>query len=374
MSTSRRDMLRMLAAAAAASGTWSTSGPASAERRPGKPLRILILGGTGFLGPATIEHARARGHRVTIFHRGRTRPDLFPDVEKIMGDRDPDKGEGLKALAGKSWDVVIDNSGYYPRMVSASATLLAPQVRQYIYISSISAYKEPVPENGDETAPLATIKDPTVETMGKEFENYGGLKVLCEQAVERALPGRATIVRPGFIVGPDDPTGRFTYWPVRFSRGGKVAVPGAPTDPIQIIDVRDLGLFLVKLAEDNTRGPFNACGPERRLAWGELIALCQRAGGAGGTPVWVPADFLAKQKDVEFPIWTPYQGETRGFHTWRTTRAVKAGLRFRPAGQTVQDTLAWFRTQEKEEKGRKRLVGPTPEREATLLEQFAQKK
>ena len=225
MTVSRREFLQWSATAAALAATGLDLNAAPAA---GTPKRILILGGTGFLGPATIEAALARGHRVTLFNRGKTRPDLFPGVARLQGDRDPKKGEGLQALATGTWDAVIDNSGYYPRIVGASATLLAPRVKQYVYISSISAYREPNPVNGTEEAPLATMPDPTLESMGKQFEYYGALKALCEQAAEKALPGRATVVRPGYIVGPDDPTGRFTYWPVRFSRGGEVAVPGAP--------------------------------------------------------------------------------------------------------------------------------------------------
>jgi len=363
MTLSRRDFLQCSAAATAlaATGLDLSATPII------QPKRILILGGTGFLGPATIEIAQARGHAVTMFNRGKTRPDLFPGVEKLHGDRDPGKGEGLKALERGTWDAVIDNSGYYPRLVGASAALLAPRTRQYLYISSISAYKEPNPENGSEDAPLATLADPTVETMGKEFQNYGGLKALCEQAAQKALSGRTTVIRPGYIVGPDDPTGRFTYWPVRFDRGGEVAVPGAPEDPVQIIDVRDLATWLVHLVEQGTTGVFNACGPAKRLAWGSLVAACQKAAAAGAKPVWIPADFVAKQEGLDFPIWAPYAGDTKGFHTWRNDRALQAGLTFRPAEQTAKDTLAWFKTQQKVEKGRTALAGPSADQEAKLI-------
>jgi 2'-hydroxyisoflavone reductase len=364
MTVSRREFIQWSAATAALAATGF-----DLSASPGKvaPKKILILGGTGFLGPATIEVAQARGHQVTMFNRGKTRPELFPGVEKLHGDRDPKKGEGLKALETGSWDAVIDNSAYYPRMVAASAGLLAPRVKQYLIISSISAYKEPNPENGTEDAPMATLTDPTVEDMGKEYANYGGLKALCEQAAQKAMPGRATIIRPGYIVGPDDPTGRFTYWPVRFDRGGEVAVPGAPSDPVEIIDVRDLAAWLVHLVELGTTGVFNACGPEKRLAWGGLVEAFQKAGNPNAMAVWIPAEFMAKQEGIEFPIWAPYVGETRGFHTWCNDRAVQAGLRFRPALDTVKDTLAWFRTQEKIEKGRNRLAGPSAEQETKLI-------
>ena len=365
MTVSRREFIQWSAAATtlAATGLDLSAAPAAKVA----PKRILILGGTGFLGPATIEIAQAHGHHVTMFNRGKTRPDLFPGVEKLHGDRDPKKGEGLKALEGGKWDAVIDNSGYYPRMVGASAALVAPRAKQYLYISSISAYKEPNPENGTEDAPLATLADPTVEDMGKEYANYGGLKALCEQAAQKAMPGRTAVIRPGYIVGPDDPSGRFTYWPVRFDKGGELAVPGAPTDPVEIIDVRDLAAWLVHLVEGGTTGVFNACGPEQRLAWGSLVDAFQKAGSPSAKPVWIPADFVAKQEGIEFPIWAPSLGETKGFHTWRNDRAVKAGLRFRPALDTVKDTLAWFKTQEKLEKGRNKLAGPGAEQEAKLI-------
>ena len=352
-----------VATSIAASG-FAAPGAAPA---PVKSLKILILGGTGYLGPATIEAAQARGHKVSMFNRGKTRPDLFPGVEKLHGDRDPKKGEGLKALETGEWDVVIDNSAYYPRMVTASAELLAKRCKQYIIISSISAYKEPNPVRGDETAPLATMPDPTVENMGKNSEYYGALKALCEQAAEKAMPGRVTVVRPGYIVGPDDNSGRFTYWPVRFDKGGEIAVPGNASDPIQIIDVRDLGQWLVRLAENGTTGTFNACGPDKPLTWGRVIKACQKAGGTKSTPVWMAADFVVKQEGLEFPIWAPCEGETKGFHTWNNAKAVKAGLRFRPVEVTVKDTLTWYKTQEKLEKGRNKLAGPSAEAEGKLL-------
>ena len=252
-------------------------------------------------------------------------------------------------------------------MVGASAALLAPRAKQYLYISSISAYKEPNPENGTEDAPLATMPDPTLESMGKQYQDYGALKALCEQAAEKAMPGRTTVIRPGYIVGPDDPSGRFAYWPVRFDRGGEVAVPGAPEDPVEVIDVRDLGEWLVRLVEQGTVGTFNACGPEKRMAWGRVVEACAAASGHKGKALWIPEPFITQQKDLEFPIWAPYAGDTKGFHTWSNARALKAGLRFRPVEATVKDTLAWYKGQEKIEKGRTRLAGPSAEQEAKLI-------
>jgi len=341
-------------------------GAVAAVRAAAQPRKkILILGGTGFLGPATVEAAMARGHEITLFNRGRTRPGLFPGVEKLHGDRDPKIGEGIQALSGREWDAVIDNSGFYPRMVSASARLLAPRVKRYVFISSISVYADNSVEGADETAGLATIADPTVEEMGKDSENYGALKALCERAAEEAMPGRVAVVRPGFIVGPDDPSGRFTYWPVRIDRGGEILAPGAPGDPIQFVDVRDLGEWLVRIAEDGTTGVFHATGPEKRLAWGRLLETCRDCASVPGKLTWVDAEFLERQKDLQFPIWAPYRGDTRGFHTWKIDRALAAGLRFRPYAATVKDTLAWYKSQP--EGGRLKLAGPAREREAEIL-------
>jgi 2'-hydroxyisoflavone reductase len=318
-----------------------------------KPMRILILGGTGFIGPALVEIALAHGHSVSVFNRGITekRKGALPDnVDRLIGDRDPDKGEGLKALAGKQWDACIDDTGYFPRMVKASAELLAPNIKQYIFTSSISAYAKNDVEGADEMAELAALDDPTVETMGAQYENYGGLKVLCEQAAEKAMPGKTTIVRPGFIVGPGDGTDRFTYWPVRVSKGGEVLCPGTPDDPIQIIDVRDLAAFLLLLAERSIVGQYNACGPKDKLGWGEMLAACKTAcppsGGSPGrdaTLTWVSTQFLVDHPDqIDLPLWVPYRGESKGFHTWSNARAVKAGLTFRPIEVTCRDTLEWW--------------------------------
>jgi 2'-hydroxyisoflavone reductase len=349
---------RRLFNSALAASAWSARASAAA------PVKILILGGTGFLGPATVRAAQAKGCQVTLFHRGKTRPDLFPDVETLFGDRDPDKGEGLKSLQGREWDVVIDNSGYFPRITSASAKLLTSKVKQYIFISSISVYVDNSKEGLDETAKVAVTPDPTAEKITEE--NYGALKALCEQSVEQAFPGRATIVRPGYIVGPDDPSGRFTYWPVRISRGGDVIAPGAPTDPVQFIDVRDLGSWLIHLAQNNITGTFNATGPKPPLPWGDLLKACQQASTEKSDLIWIPADWLVKQGAGEiFPIWAPYSGETRGAHAWSNARAIKQGLTFRPYTETVKDTLAWYKSQGPA--GRTKLAGPSPEKEAELL-------
>ncbi len=294
-------------------------------------------------------------------------------MEKLRGDRDPKKAEGLKALEGRKWDAVLDNSGYYPRMVRASAELLAPNVGQYLFISSIAAYASTEPLNQDESGPTAALADPTVETMGKDYENFGGLKRLCEEAVEKALPGRTATIRPGYIVGPEDRTDRFTYWPVRFDKGGQMLAPGSPADPIQIIDVRDLAEWLVLVVENHLTGIFNATGPEKPWSMGGVLAACKEVTGKDTQPIWVPADFLARHGesgDGSIPIWMPPNGKTRGAHLHSNAKAVKAGLKFRPTPVTVRDTLAYFKSLPEERQAKLR-AGLAPEREAELLALWA---
>jgi len=374
MSITRRDLSRRDVLRGALAGAVLGAVPLSActHPQPDEPRsvpvakkRILILGGTGFLGPKTVAAAVARGHEVTIFNRGK-REKLLPletKVEHLYGNRDPNlpaederdadgkllhpdaQPKGLEQLVGRTWDVVIDNSGYYPRMVTASAQLLAKHAEQYIYISSISAYDTNPANGGDETTALATLADPTVETMGPAFENYGGLKALCERAAAAAFPGHTTIIRPGYIVGPGDPTDRFTYWPVRIAGGGDILAPGAPDDPLQWIDVRDLADWLVTLAEHGTAGTFNAIGPPSPARWGDVLGTCVSAAGGNAKLVWVPATWLDQHgmgDEDAFPIWVPPTGKYAGFHRWNNDRAEAAGLTFRPLADTVKAILAWY--------------------------------
>jgi 2'-hydroxyisoflavone reductase len=257
--------------------------------------------------------ALARGHQVSVFNRGKTEkriPFEFSGVERLYGNRDPNlpaddtrggdgalltpdaSPKGLEQLVDKKWDVVIDNSGYYPAHVKASAELLAPNCGGYIFISSISAYADNKVVGADEDHPLAKLADPNVTDMGPNFANYGGLKALCEQAAQAAFPDRCAVVRPGYIVGPGDPTDRFTYWPVRIARGGDVLAPGAPGDPLQWIDVRDLAEWLVKLAEDGTTGVFNAIGPDQPARWGAVLEECRAQSKTPTTLTWIDGDFI----------------------------------------------------------------------------------
>lgn len=364
------DRRRFLQAACAATaiaslplGLWAQT-PKSAKR-----LRILILGGTGFLGPAIVRVAQARGHEVTLFNRDKTNRDMFPDVSRLKGDRDPLVGEGLKALEKGEWDVCFDDCGYVPRIVEASATLLKERVAHYVYVSSISAYASMEAEGLGEDGAVGTMEDPTVEDMGPGYVNYGPLKALCEQAAERAFPGRCTNIRPGYIVGPEDRSDRFTYWPVRAARGGEMLAPGEPTDPIQVIDVRDLGRWMVHVAEQRILGVFNACGPKEKLAMGEMLAACTAASTNDTKLVWVPAAFLAKQEGLELPIWSPYEGKSKGDHRVSNAAAVKAGLTFMPISTTVKDTLTWYQSLPEERRSKPR-AGLSAAKEAEVLAAF----
>ena len=363
MSTHRRDFLRLsLATGAALAASRTALARQEPPVEPKKKLRLLVFGGTGFIGPELVTYALSRGHEVTLFNRGRTNTQLFPELEKILGDRDPDKGQGIKGLEGRTWDAVLDDNGYYPRHVKASAELLAKAgVGHYVYVSSISAYASFVKDGMDEDAPVAKLEDPAVETMGDQYQFYGGLKALCESAAQAAFPGRCAVVRPGYIVGPGDPTDRFTYWPVRISRGGHALVPGTPDDPIQVIDVRDLAEWMVHLVEARTAGLFNACGPAEKLAWGTVIEACRKACDKPAEVHWTTVEELQGENVPPLPIWAPPQGEERGVHTVSNARAIKAGLAFRPIQTTVKDTLAWFK--QLPEERQKTLKAGLPEAE-----------
>jgi 2'-hydroxyisoflavone reductase len=358
--TSRREFLGMSAGAVLAAGAI---GDRDAGRKA-PPKTILMLGGTGFLGPQVVDAAIRRGHKVTLFNRGKTRPGLFPDLEKLHGDRDKDD---LKALEGRKWDAVVDTSANVPRWVKKAAAVLGANVRHYIYISSISAYADLSKPGTDEAAPVAKIDDPTTEKI--DGRTYGALKALSEKAAETAMPGKVAVVRPGLIVGPEDPTDRFTYWPVRIARGGEVLSPGSPDDPIQLIDVRDLGEFLVRLIEDRTTGVFNALGPDKTLTMGRTLEACKEAARSDATFTWVDAEFLEKQ-DVhawsDMPAWVPSGGETAGFAKVSNARAIKAGLTFRPIVDTARVTLEWFRTQPEDRRSKLR-AGLPADREAKVL-------
>jgi nucleoside-diphosphate-sugar epimerase len=335
------------------------------QRRGGRALKLLVLGGTKFLGRAVVEAAHERSHEVTLFNRGLTDPALFAEAEHLRGDRDGD----LSALAGRRWDAVVDASGYVPRVVRASAEQLATSVSHYVFVSSISVYEAPLEPGFDETAPVKELADRQSEDVQRD---YGALKAACERVVREVFPSAHANVRAGLIVGPHDPTGRFTYWPERVARGREVLAPGNPGRHVQLVDVRDLGAWIVRLAEDQASGTFNATGPEPPLTMGDLLETCVQVTGSGARLVWMDDDFLLAEGAgpwMELPLWLPEQDAA--ILQADVSHAVAAGLRFRPVEETVRDTLAWTQagggTSELASGVMIGEAGMRPEREAELL-------
>jgi 2'-hydroxyisoflavone reductase len=325
-------------------------------------VKLLLLGGTIFLGRHIVEAARAHGHEITLFNRGRHEPQLFPEVEKLRGDRDGD----LSALRGRRWDAVIDTSGYRPEQIRAAMEALGGAVTQYTFISSISVFREfPPGRSYDEDA-----------TREEGDTGYGALKARCEDALDAILPGRVAIVRPGLIVGPHDPTDRFTYWPRRVARGGDVLAPGRPERPVQFIDVRDLAEWCVRLTEERRAGVFNAVGPASTLTMGELLEACRAVAGTATRFLWVPDGALVAagvEGWTELPLWVPENDAGfGGLLLADNRRAMAAGLTFRPVPDTVRATLEWDRRAGGAPSDSPICVTPiTPEREAVLLAQHA---
>jgi 2'-hydroxyisoflavone reductase len=367
----RREFVKLAALSVPGFATWpSLASAADDARRPAKPLRILILGGTGFTGPYQVRYALARGHRVTLFNRGRQPHEWPHEVEELVGDRN---AGDLKALEGREWDVCIDNPTTLPFWVRDAGRVLHGKIKHYIFISTISVYARD-DAAADESAPVATYagKDAMAETLESfhaHGELYGPLKAVSEQEARRQFPHMTTVIRPGLIVGPGDPTDRFTYWPVRLSRGGEALAPGDGTDPVQVIDARDLAEWTVRMAESRTFGTFNATGPAHALTMRKMLVDTAGAIHSDARITWVSTDFLQEQ-NVEpwsdMPVWVPGQGDTAGFAKRSIGKALVAGLVFRPLSTTASETLAWFRSQP-EERQAKLLAGVAPEREAALL-------
>jgi 2'-hydroxyisoflavone reductase len=374
MTTTRRDLLKTgaLAATGLAVPALIARAFAAAVPKAAKPLRILILGGTGFIGPHQVRYALARGHKLTLFNRGKN-PQAWPgEVEELLGDRNT--GD-LQSLAGREWDVCIDNPTTLPFWVRDAGKVLSGKVKQYIFISTVSVYADDSKPGQDESAALAPYrgKDAMAETQASlkaDIEHlYGPLKALSEHEAAKQFPGITTIIRPGLIVGPGDETDRFTYWPVRLARGGEVLAPGNGKDPVQFIDARDLAEWTIRMAEQRDFGIYNAFGPARELSTAAMLTGIANAIHAKVEPVWVPADFLAQQKVSpwsDMPVWVPAQGDSAGFARRLNRRALAAGLTFRPLATTASGTLAWFRAQPPERQAKLR-AGLSAERENAVL-------
>lgn len=326
-------------------------------------MKLLLLGGTAFLGRHLVDAAQARGHEVTLFNRGQRNPDLYPELEKLRGDREND----LTALQGRRFDAVIDTCGYVPRVVRASAELLADAVDHYTFISTISVFADVSKPGVDESGAVGKLEDETTEEVTNE--SYGPLKALCEQAAEQAMPGRVLVIRPGLIVGPYDPTDRFTYWPHRVAQGGEVLAPGRPEHGVQFIDARDLAEWTVRMVEAKQTGVYNATGPDYVLTMGQVLETCKTESGSDARFTWVDEQRLLDAGAapwMEVPLWIPESDpDSGGFDKINCNKAFAAGLTFRPLAVTVRDTLAWDATRPADVE---RRAGMKPEREAHYLE------
>jgi nucleoside-diphosphate-sugar epimerase len=329
-------------------------------------MHLLVLGGTAFVGRHLVEAALARDHEVTLFTRGQTNPALFPELEHLTGDR----GSDLSQLAGRSFDAVLDTSGYVPRVVRASAELLAPRAGLYVFVSSLSVYDDA--SRLDESSPTQVASDPESEDVTAA---YGPLKVLCEQAVEAAMPGRALVLRPGLVVGRYDYTGRFGYWPRRVAEGGKVLAPGRLETRVWLVDGRDLAEWTIRMVEAQATGVFNVAGPGEPLTMGALLDECKRITGSDAELTWVDDAFLLGHGVLpytELPLWVPELDG--GYPFVDAARAVAAGLTFRPVAETIRDVLAWdagYDADTANSFGLSRTpAGMLPARERTLLAEW----
>src|SRR5712671_4464469 len=385
MSTSRRTFLKLSAVAGgsvglglipgasvfseALNGTFGSTGKAP------KSLRILMLGGTGFTGPHQVRYALGRGHKVTVFNRGKTHPGELPkEAEQLLGDRN---GQ-LDALKGRTWDVAIDIPTSIPVWVRDAAQVLKGNVDRYVFISTISVYSDNSKPGMDETGPLAryegadAMKESQATLKASNYRLYGPLKALSEKEAEKWFPGKALIIRPGLIVGPRDETDRFTYWPVRIDGGGEVLAPGNPKDPVQFIDARDLAEWTIRMAENHESGIYNATGPAKPLGMGGMLDGIKDALKSNATFTWVNEEFLTQQKVEpwsDMPVWT---GKDSGLARTNISRALAKGLTFRPLADTARDTLAWFKSLPQDRQSKLR-AGLTPEREAEVLAAWKKK-
>ncbi len=337
--------------------------------RAAQPLSVLVMGGTGFIGPHIVRALRDAGHRLTLFNRGKTNPGLFPGLELIKGDR---LTSDIEQLQGRRWDVVIDTAAYLPRAVDTlMAQLDRDSLQQYVFVSTISVYANFGTPDIDESAPKEVLPEPESEDVN---QYYGALKFACEEAARGALPGRVLTIRPGMIIGPGDPTDRFTYWPVRVARGGRVLAPGAPGDTIQTIDARDLADWIARCVGSRTVGEFNATS-DTGVSFGEMLGACRELVNPDAELVWVTHDFLLAQgvnEWVDLPFWVSPEGELRGAWTVNAERATVAGLTHRPIRDTVADLYTWWQAQPAERRASLR-AGMSAEREAEVLAAWDQR-
>jgi 2'-hydroxyisoflavone reductase len=326
-------------------------------------MNILVLGGTGFIGPHMVREALRKGHSVTLFNRGRTNNTLFPDLETIKGDRN----NGLDGLKGRKWDVVIDNSGYVPRHVQDSARLLSDNVGFYLFISTVAVYKD-FKQPNHEDSPLATLEDETVEEV--TGETYGALKVLCEQkAREEIGDDRYCVLRPTYIAGPGDHTDRFSYWIIRTAQGGEMLWPGSPKHLVQVVDVRDLANFTIRCVEKKITGVYNTVNPEGAYNMGMLLEDAQAVTATEVDPVWMDEAFIAKhevQANRGLPVWHPQTGPDAANFATTGARARAAGMHNRPERETARDLWTWWKTLP-EERTLSPRAGLSAEREAELI-------
>jgi 2'-hydroxyisoflavone reductase len=359
MRINRRNVLKL-------TGSTAFAGLGLPSFAKAKAQKVLILGGTGFIGPHFVDALTAGGHKITLFNRGKRDPEAKAGIEQLLGDRD---GQ-VDSLKGRDWDVVIDNSGYKPSQVKLTAELLKDHVQKYVFISSIAVYADFKVAGIDEDYALAVLKDPTTEVVNGE--TYGALKAVCEKIVEDTYGKRAAIIRPTYIAGPGDHTDRFTYWPFRVSKGGEMLVPGTPSDPFQYIDVRDLAGFIRTCVEKDVNGKFNLCGPQGAVTMGSLLEESKRITRANTTFVWASPEFLEAQEIIGekakgnfMPIWQAPKGDEAGLLLVSPARAVKKGLTFRSLETTIRETLEWQKTRPEDKQQLK--AGLTMEKEAELL-------
>ncbi len=353
MSITRRDFVTTSTLAGVALGLGGASTTLASllqDTNPSRKLNLLVLGGTNFIGPHMVERAIERGHTVTLFNRGKTNTHLFPDLEKLKGNRDPDVEGGLATLQGREWDAAIDTASFYPRWVNASASLLADHIDQYVFISSISVYKDGSVHGMTEDAEVGTIEDETSED--RSGGKYGPLKALCEQTAHSAMGGRATSIRPGFIVGPRDKAlNRFPMWVMRVDKREEIVAPGTPDDPVQLIDARDLAAFAVHCIEQKIAGEFNAVGPKDQLGVGAMIDGLKEGCDTDPKVTWVSNRFIEESGiQVPFVPCISPDSEAAGYGTVSNAKAVAAGMTFRSVADSARDSLKWIEEEETDER------------------------